>query len=88
MSKDSESKDSGGISGERLRSFIQRIEKLEEDKAAVGEDLKEVYAECKGVGFDTKIIRQIIRLRKQEVEQRRENEELLELYKAAIGMEE
>jgi len=78
----------GGISGERLRSFILRIEKLEEDKAAVGEDLKEVYAEAKGVGFDTKIIRQIIRLRKIEVDKRRENDELLELYKAAIGMEE
>ncbi len=78
----------GGISGERLRSFIQRIEKLEEDKAAVGEDLKEVYAEAKGVGFDTKIIRQIVRLRKVEVEKRRENDELLDLYKAAIGMEE
>lgn len=82
------SEQTGGISGERLRSFIQRIEKLEEDKAAVGEDLKEVYAEAKGVGFDTKIIRQLIRLRKQEVEKRRETEELLELYKAAIGMEE
>ncbi|MDD3371345.1 MAG: DUF2312 domain-containing protein [Alphaproteobacteria bacterium] len=79
---------SGGISGERLRSFIKRIEKLEEDKAAVGEDLKEVYAEAKGVGFDTKIIRQIVRLRKIELEKRRETEELLELYKAAIGMEE
>ncbi len=81
-------KDSGGISGERLRSFIQRIEKLEEDKAAVADDLKEVYAEAKGVGFDTKIIRQIVRLRKVEVEKRRETEELLDLYKAAIGMEE
>ena len=77
----------GGISGARLRSFIQRIEKLEEDKAAIGEDLKEVYAEAKGTGFDTKIIRQIVRLRKVEVEQRRETEELLELYKAAIGMD-
>jgi uncharacterized protein (UPF0335 family) len=85
MAKEAET---GGISGERLRSFIQRIEKLEEDKAAVGEDLKEVYAECKGVGFDTKIIRQIVRLRKMEVEKRRENDELLDLYKAAIGMEE
>lgn len=78
----------GGVSGERLRSFIQRIEKLEEDKAAVGEDLKEVYAEAKGTGFDTKAIRQIVKLRKIEVEKRRENDELLELYKAAIGMEE
>ncbi len=68
MAKEALSEGTGGISGERLRSFIQRIEKLEEDKAAVGEDLKEVYAECKGVGFETKIIRQIVRLRKVEVE--------------------
>lgn len=77
----------GGVSGERLRSFVQRIEKLEEDKASVGEDLKEVYAEAKGTGFDAKIIRQIVNLRKQELEKRRENEELLDLYKAALGME-
>ena len=77
-----------GVSGERLRSFIQRIEKLEEDKAAVGEDLKEVYAEAKGTGFDTKIIRNIVRLRKKEVEKRREESELLDLYMSAIGMEE
>ena len=79
---------SGGISSERLRSFIKRLEKLEEDKAAVGEDIKEVYAEAKGTGFDTKIIRKIISIRKMEVEQRREQEELLELYKAALGMED
>lgn len=83
-----EEPETGGVSGARLRSFIQRIEKLEEDKAAVGEDLKEVYAEAKGTGYDTKIIRQIIRLRKVEVEKRRETEELLELYMSAIGMEE
>ena len=77
-----------GVSGERLRAFIQRIEKLEEDKAAVIEDLKEVYAEAKGVGFDTKIIRKIISLRKIEVEKRRETNELLDLYMSALGMEE
>ena len=76
---------SGEISSERLKSFIKRIEKLEEDKAAVSEDIKEVYAEAKGVGFDVKIIRQIVRLRKMEDEQRREQEELLDLYMAAIG---
>jgi uncharacterized protein (UPF0335 family) len=79
--------DTGGISSERLRSIIKRIEKLEEDKAAVSEDIKEVYAEAKGTGFDIKIIRQIVRLRKVEVEKRRETEELLDLYMAAIGME-
>ena len=77
----------GGVSGERLRSFIQRIEKLEEDKAAVGEDLKEVYSEAKGVGYDTKVIRKLVSLRKIELEKRRESEELLELYMSAIGME-
>ncbi len=75
------------ISADRLRSLIKRIEKLEEDKAAIGEDLKEVYSEAKGTGFDTKIIRQIVRLRKVEVEKRREQEELLDLYMSAIGME-
>lgn len=78
---------SGGISGERLRSFVQRIERLESDKAAVADDLKEVYAEAKGTGLDTKIIRQVIKLRKTELEKRRENEELLSLYMSAIGME-
>ena len=77
-----------GISSDRLMSFIQRIEKLEADKAAVSEDLKEVYSEAKGTGFDTKIIRQIVRLRKIEVEKRREQDELLDLYMAAIGMQE
>ena len=79
--------DSSGISSERLKSIIKRIEKLEEDKASVSEDLKEVYAEAKGTGFDAKIIRQIVRIRKLEVEARREQEELLDLYKSALGME-
>ena len=78
---------SGEVSSERLRSFILRIEKLEEGKAAVLEDIKDVYGEAKSSGFDTKIIRQIVRLRKLEVEKRREQEELLDLYKSALGME-
>jgi len=78
---------SGIVSSERLKSFIKRIEKLEEDKASVLEDLKDVYSEAKGLGFDAKIIRQIVRLRKMEVEKRREQEELLDLYKSAIGMD-
>lgn len=79
---------SGCISGERLRAIIQRIEKMEEDKAAVAEDLKEIYAEAKGVGYDTKIIRKIVSLRKIEVDKRREDSELLSLYMSAIGMED
>lgn len=78
--------DVGGVAGERLRSFIERIERLEEEKAALMEDIKEVYAEAKGTGFDAKTIRKIISLRKMDHEKRRESEELLDLYKTAIGM--
>ena len=77
----------GEVSSERLKSFIKRIEKLEEDKAGIAEDIRDVYAEAKGTGFDVKIIRKIVSLRKMEVEKRREEEEILELYKAALGME-
>ncbi len=69
----------------RLKSFIERIERLEEDKAAVSADMKEVYLEAKGEGFDTKILRKVIRLRKQDVAQRQEEEALIELYLSAIG---
>ncbi|MCA8906347.1 MAG: DUF2312 domain-containing protein [Rhodospirillaceae bacterium] len=77
-----------GIAADRLRSFIERIERLEEEKAALSADIKEVYGEAKGVGFDTKVMRQVIRLRKMEQADRREQEELLDLYKRAIGMAE
>ena len=76
-----------GISAQRLESIIKRIEKLEEDRAAVSEDIKEVYAEAKGAGFDVKVIRQIVRLRRIEENKRKEQEEILDLYKSAIGME-
>ena len=69
----------------RLKSFIERIERLEEDKAAVSNDMKEVYAEAKGEGFDTKILRKVIRWRKQDAAQRQEEEALVELYLSAIG---
>ena len=84
---ETEIEDKGGVSSERLRSFVKRIEKLEEDKAGISEDLKEVYSEAKGTGFDVKTIRRIISLRKLEVEKRREQEELLELYKSVLGMD-
>jgi uncharacterized protein (UPF0335 family) len=77
--------DSGGVAAERLRSFVQRIERLEEDKAGLAQDLKEVYAEAKGEGFDVKVMRKLISLRKRDPQQRREEEELLELYLSAIG---
>ncbi len=79
--------DTAGVSGQRLKAFIERIERLEEEKAGLSEDIKDIYAESKGVGFDTKIMRKIIRLRKMDKEKRREEEELLELYKSAIGLE-
>lgn len=78
--------DVAGIAGERLKSFIERVERLEEEKAELQEDIKEVMAEAKAVGFDTPTMRKIIKLRKMDPEKRREADELLELYKAAIGM--
>ena len=69
----------------RLKSFIERIERLEEDKAAVANDMKEVYAEAKGEGFDTKILRKVIRLIKQDKVKRQEEEALIDLYLSAIG---
>ncbi len=81
-----ESGEVGGVGGERLRAFIDRIERLEEEKTAIAEDIKEIYAEAKGVGFDVKTIRKIIALRKVDDQKRRESEELLDLYKSAIGM--
>ncbi len=69
----------------RLKSFIERIERLEEDKAAVSNDLKEVFLEAKGEGFDVKILRKVIRLRKQDKVKRDEEEALTELYMQAIG---
>jgi uncharacterized protein (UPF0335 family) len=78
--------DGGGIAAQRLRSFIERIERLEEEKAALAADVREVYAEAKGDGFDVKTMRQIVRLRKMESSDRAEQEALLDLYKAALGL--
>ena len=69
----------------RLKTIIERLERLEEDKAGVMADLKEVYAEAKGEGFDTKIIRKVVRLRKQDRAKRQEEETILDLYMSAIG---
>ncbi|HRJ60036.1 MAG TPA: DUF2312 domain-containing protein [Azospirillaceae bacterium] len=79
--------DVGGIAADRLRSFIERVERLEEEKKGIQDDIKDIFAEAKGTGFDVKIIRQIIRLRKKAKEERQEEEELLELYKSALGMD-
>jgi uncharacterized protein (UPF0335 family) len=76
----------GGVAGEQLRAFIERIERLEEEKKDVQEQIKEVFSEAKGTGFDTRIMRQLLKLRKLRDVDRSEQEELLEVYKAAIGM--
>ena len=77
----------GGIASERLRSFIERIERLEEEKAALAADVREVYAEAKSTGFDVKTMRQVIRLRKMDRDDRQAQEHLLDLYKQALGLE-
>lgn len=80
-------KDIGGVAGKRLRAFIERVERLTEEKGGLGDDIKDVWAEAKGVGFDTKIMKRVLKLRKMETQKRREEEELLQLYLSAIGME-
>ncbi len=76
----------GGIAADRLRTFVERIERLEEEKAAVTADIREVYSEAKGTGFNAKILRQIVRLRRMDQADRREHEALLELYKRALDL--
>ncbi|WP_266030373.1 DUF2312 domain-containing protein [Brucella intermedia] len=70
----------------QLRAFIERIERLEEEKRTIGEDIKEVYVEASGNGFDKKIVREIIRLRRKEDHERQEEEAMLQLYMDALGM--
>ena len=69
----------------QLKAILERVERLEEDKAALQADLKEVYAEAKGNGFDTKIIRKVVRIRKQDRAKRQEEESLVDLYLSAVG---
>jgi|TARA_B110000881_G_C18384784_1_gene417973 uncharacterized protein (UPF0335 family) len=78
--------DVGGIASDRLRTIIERIERLEEEKAALAEDIREVFSEAKSAGFDVKILRQVIRLRKLESSDRQEQEAILDLYKRALDM--
>lgn len=75
-----------GVSAERLRSFVERIERLEEEKAALAGDIREVYSEAKGGGFDVKVMRQVMRLRKLDKSARDEQEAVLETYLRALGM--
>jgi uncharacterized protein (UPF0335 family) len=83
---DKSEKGSAGFAQGKLRSFIERIERLEEEKTALGADIREVYSEAKGQGFDSKIMRKVVALRKLEAADRQEQEALLEIYMDALGM--
>jgi uncharacterized protein (UPF0335 family) len=76
----------GPISADRLKSFVERIEKLEEERRAIGSDIKDVYSEAKGVGYDVKTMRKIVSLRQMDAADRAEQETLLDTYKHALGM--
>lgn len=76
----------GGVAVDQLKSIIARVEKLEEEKAAIADDIKDVFAEAKGNGYDVKAIRQIIKLRKMDAQEREEEETILDTYMRALGM--
>ncbi|MCE7028353.1 DUF2312 domain-containing protein [Jiella avicenniae] len=78
--------DVNGVAQDQLRSFVERIERLEEEKKTISDDIKDVYAEAKGNGFDTKVLRRVISLRKQDADERNEQEAILDLYLQALGM--
>ena len=84
--KDHNSPEVGGIAADRLRSIIERVERLEEERKALGGDIKDIFAEAKSAGFDVKVLRQIIRIRKQDPAEVEEQENLLDIYRRAIGM--
>jgi uncharacterized protein (UPF0335 family) len=76
----------GNIAADRLRSIIERIERLEEERKALSSDIKDIYSEAKSAGFDVKVLRQLIRIRKQEPAEVEEQETLLDVYRRALGM--
>lgn len=80
------SESSETVAAGQLRAFIERIERLEEEKQTIADDIKEIYAEMKGTGFDTKAVRTIVRLRKKDQAERQEEEAMIDLYKSALGM--
>ena len=81
-----EKPDTGGIAADRLRSIIERVERLEEERKALASDIKDIYGEAKSAGFDPKVIRRIVSIRKQEPADVEEHETLLDLYRRALGM--
>ena len=76
----------GAIARDQLRAFVERIERMEEEKKAITDDIKEIYAEAKGMGYDTKVLRQVVRIRKQDQNERAEQEAILDTYLHALGM--
>ena len=76
----------GGIAADRLRSLVDRIERLEEERKALGSDIRDIYAEAKSAGFDPKVLKQLIRIRKQEAAEVEEQETMLDIYRRALGM--
>ncbi len=78
--------ETGGIAADRLRSFVDRIERLEEEKQALAGDIRDIYAEAKSAGFDVKVLRKLISVRRLEAQEREEIDQLLTLYMRAIGM--
>lgn len=83
-----EGHNSGEVSGARLKAYVERIERVEGEQKALAEDKRDIYAEAKSTGFEPKIIRKMVSLRKANLEKRREEQELLDLYMSAIGMAE
>ncbi|GAN78135.1 DUF2312 domain-containing protein [Acidisphaera rubrifaciens] len=84
--KDGPASKAGGVAADRLRSIVERIERLEEERKALSSDIKDIYAEAKSAGFDVKVLRTLIRLRKQEAAEIEEQETLLDVYRRALGM--
>ncbi len=84
--KDDEDPTTGGIAADRLRSLIERIERLEEERKALGSDIKDLFAETKSAGFDVAVVKQLIRIRRREPAQVEEEESLLDVYRRALGM--
>lgn len=78
--------DAGGVARDQLRAFVERIERLEEEKKSIADDIKDVYGEAKAMGYDTKVMRKVVAIRKQDQNERLEHEAILDTYLHALGM--
>ncbi len=86
MDNGNEGAATGGVAADRLRSIIERVERLEEERKALGSDIRDIFTEAKSAGFDVKVVKQLIKLRKQEPAEVEEQETLLDIYRRALGM--